>query len=213
VRWQLELVSGPEIEPVTLAEMRRHLRMFEDVTDEDADITALITGAREWVEDYTGRILMDQTWRLSIDQTGDLWLDPAATSVIVSDDPDSPGFYLRRSPILAIVSVNTVDADGAETLVDTADYELRAADSKFPFLVPTSTATWRDANLRIEFRAGFADLTGSPQDDAGVVPERFKQAMKLWVEAHYDRDEKMMQQLLDAAENIAKRLKGQVGFA
>ena len=46
-----------------------------------------------------------------------------------------------------------------------------------------------------------------------MVPERFKQAMKLWVEAHYDRDEKMMQQLLDAAENIAKRLKGQVGFA
>ena len=213
MRWQLELVSGPEIEPVTLAEMRRHLRMFEDVTDEDADITALITGAREWVEDYTGRILIDQTWRLSIDQTGDLWLDPATTSVIVSDDPDSPGFYLRRSPILAIVSVNTVDADGAETLVDTADYELRAADSKFPFLVPTSLATWQDANLRIEFRAGFADLTGSPQDDAGVVPERFKQAMKLWVEAHYDRDEKMMQQLLDAAENIAKRLKGQVGFA
>ena len=63
--WALELVSGPEIEPVTLAEAKRHLREYDDVTTNDADITALIQGAREWVEQYTARALIDQTWRLT----------------------------------------------------------------------------------------------------------------------------------------------------
>ena len=47
-------------------EMKRHLRCFMSVTDEDADITNLIAAAREWAEDYTGRALVDQTWRLSL---------------------------------------------------------------------------------------------------------------------------------------------------
>ena len=57
----LERLTQPEMEVVTLAEMKRHLRLFSSVTDEDADITALIVAAREWVEDYTGRVLVDQT--------------------------------------------------------------------------------------------------------------------------------------------------------
>lgn len=210
MRWQLELVTGPEIEPVTLTEMKTHLREYSSVTTRDDEITELIQAAREWLEDYTGRVMIDQTFRLSIDQTGDLWLDDPDTSL--NDDsqqPARPGFYLRRSPILEVLSVKTVDADGEETTVAAGEYELRAAASKFPFLVPTSTATWQDSNLRITFRAGFADLTGSPQDTASVVPARFKQAMKLWTKGAYDGDEASR----EAALRLAKRLKAQVGFA
>lgn len=210
MRWSLELVSGPEIEPVTLAEAIEHLREFSSIPESTEDrITGLIEAAREWVEDYTGQVLVDQTWRLSIDQN-DTWLDESTST---EDDDDVPAIYLRKSPILAIVSLETIDADGDATEIGVGEYDLRSEDSKWPYLVPTSTATWQDSNLRITFRAGYADQTGSPQTGAEVVPERFKQAMKLWLEANYDRDEKLMKSLLEFAEKVAKPLKTHVGFA
>ena len=65
MRYALERVSGPDIEPITLAEAKRHLGEFDDVTTRDDDVSGLIQAAREWVEDYTARALIDQTWRLT----------------------------------------------------------------------------------------------------------------------------------------------------
>lgn len=45
-------------EPVTLAEARAHCRVLS--TDEDTLITALIVAAREWVENFTGHILVQR---------------------------------------------------------------------------------------------------------------------------------------------------------
>lgn len=206
MRWQLEVVTGPEQEPISLEDMKTHLREYAG-TSRDEEITELIQAAREWIEEYTGQVCFDQTIRLSIDWN-DTWLD-ANESVSEIDDSSVPAIYLRRAPILEIVSVNTVDADGAETTIATSEYELRAAASKWPYLVPTSSGTWQESNLRITFRAGFADTTGSPQDDASVVPARFKQAMKLYASGVYDRDEHSS----EAAMHLAKTLKAQVGFA
>lgn len=203
MRWQLELVSGPEIEAVSLAEMKTHLREYSG-TSRDEEIEELIQAAREWLEEYTGQVMIEETWKLSIDQN-DQWLDEE-TSTEMTDDLD---FYLRRSPVMAVVSVKTVDAAGTETTVDSSQYELRAGDSRFPFLVPLSGATWQDSNVRITFRAGYADRTSSPQQDASVVPARFKQAMKMWASGVYDKDEHSS----EAAMHLAKTLKAQVGFA
>ena len=188
----LERVSNPDIEPVTLAEAKRHLRVSESVTAEDDDIASLIVVAREWVEDYTGRALIDQTWRLTINQPGFVSGDT------VGGYQSSPGYYagrllwpdrtgellLRRAPVLAITSFVSVDDAGAETAVDEDSYELREADSKWPRLLALNGATWGAGNFRITFRAGFAERTGSPQQDATVIPARFKYAIKLLV-AHY----------------------------
>jgi hypothetical protein len=107
---------------------------------------------------------------------------------------------LRKSPAIEITSINEVDADGTETLVDPLTYELREADSKWPSVAPISGGLPR--NARIVFRAGYVDRTGSPVQDIQMIPQRFKQAVKLWVEAMYDRDEKMMGILLGAAESL-----------
>lgn len=207
----LERVTDPDIEPVTLAEMKTHLRCFDDISDEDSAITALIVGAREWVEDFTGRALIDQAWRLTINQQAN------STSDFVGGVTPGTGYYceafqwqrqgeilLRKSPVLAVTAFASVDAAGAETAIASDSYELREADSKWPRIVGLNGATWTAGVLRITYRAGFADRTGSPQESAAVVPERFKQAMKLWVEAMYDRDEKMMSLLLDTAERLIK---------
>lgn len=210
MRWLLELVSGPEIEVITLERMKRELREYSGITTRDDDITAKIAAAREWLEDDTGRVMVDETWRLSIERTGDLFTNYAvpARSLYGTSLP-TRDVYLRRSPVLAITSVVTIDAEGAETAVDAGDYQLRDADSKWPMLVPIGSGTWGSGNVRITFRAGFADRTGSPQEDATVVPERFKQAMILWVKANYDGDEKSM----DAAKALAMPLRAHIGFA
>jgi uncharacterized phiE125 gp8 family phage protein len=66
MRFVLERVTAPESEPVSLAEMRQQVHEFADITANDVQYASLITTAREWVEDFTGRALIDQKWRLTI---------------------------------------------------------------------------------------------------------------------------------------------------
>ncbi len=207
----LERVSDPDLEPVTLAEMKRHLRV--DSSDFDDDISGLIKTGREWVEDYTGRALIDQGWRLTIDRTRSLVGDTVGGFVSNA----AFGYYcgvcvptplnellLRKSPVLAISSFVTVDAAGDETAVDAATYQLREADGKWPRIVPLSGALWTASTLRIAYRAGYADRVSSPQQDASVVPDRYKQAIKLYGEALFDRDKDLMPLLMKTAENCVR---------
>lgn len=214
LRIVLERVTEPDIEPVTLAEAKVHLREYDTLaTAKETQISALITAAREWAEDYTGRALIDQRWRLTV---GDRAVtDSVSEPSCACQESEAKGteIYLRKSPVLAIVSFVSVAADGTETAVDAADYELVEADSKWPRLVAQNGASWSGKQHRIVFRAGYADRDVSPAEDASEVPERFKQAVKLWVEAHYDRDERTMALLLETAEKILKAERVELGFA
>jgi hypothetical protein len=221
MQFVLERVTDPEFEPVTLAEMRLHLRTYGDDTDEDNLLEGLITSAREWVEDYTARALVDQTWRLTINQ------QTFVSGDTVGGFTTAPGYYagrfdwfqrvgqimLRKAPVLAITSFVTLDQDGAETTIDASTYQLREAASKWPRLSAKSGANWGTGDFQITFRAGFADTTSSPQQGAEVVPDRYKQAIKLWVEAHYDRDPANMPLLLKTAETLIKPERAELSLA
>src|SRR5690348_11329574 len=61
----LAVLIGPTAEPVTLAEMKTHLRV--DNTDEDANLIADIAAARDWIEERTSMRMMTQTWRWTVD--------------------------------------------------------------------------------------------------------------------------------------------------
>lgn len=211
-RIALELVSGPEIEPVTLAEAKRHLGEFDDVTDNDDDIEALIVGAREWVEDYTSRALIDQTWRLTIGDSSVVDAVGAPACTCARSESTGTEIFLRRSPIIAITSFAQVAADGTETVLDPAGYELREAGSKWPRVVAIDGSSWISGQYRITFRAGYANRDVSPADSAEVVPNRFKQAMKLWIEANYDRGD-MMKTLLDTATSLIRAERADLGLA
>ncbi len=97
---------------------------------------------------------------------------------------------------------------GASNFHDPRIYARFADAARAAGIVPLNGITWPTsgifAGFRITFRAGFADRLGSPQQDADVVPVRFKQAMKLWAEANYDRDPIMMPLLLKVAEQLVK---------
>ncbi len=222
MRFTLQRLTQPAIEPVSLAEIIQHVREYTTIdTATQNELTGLVTAAREWVEDYTGRALVDQTWRLTL--LGRPGSYAGGDNVYGTHDGRLPvgyGYYsgqlqigrqgeipLQKSPLLQITKFVTLDAAGLETDVDAATYELRDGGAKWPRVVALNGATWSTwltGDMRIEYRAGFADQTGSPQTGAEVVPERFKQAIKLWVEANYNRDEKMMPLLLKTAEDIIR---------
>lgn len=60
---KIKLISAPDTEPITLAELKLHLRL-DSGTVEDVLLTSIIQAARERVEDITRRALLTQTWEL-----------------------------------------------------------------------------------------------------------------------------------------------------
>lgn len=60
----LQMVDGPEINPVTLEEAKTHLRITHDADDDM--LRRYINSATRWVEDFTHRKLISQTWDLTL---------------------------------------------------------------------------------------------------------------------------------------------------
>ena len=213
MRFVLERVTNPEIEPVSLTEMKLHLGEFDDITTRDDEVSNVIAAAREWAEDFTGRALIDQTWRLTFGDTSAVDVVSSPSCACAPSEERGAHVYLRKSPAISIVSFVSVDADGAETAVDAANYELREADSKWPRVVGLNGASWGSGLYRIVFRAGYANRDVSPAEGAEEVPERFKRAIRLYGEALLDRDERMMQVLIDTATGLLKPERVEIGFA
>lgn len=197
----VERLSNPEIEPMTLEEGRLALSEFAGVTDRDAEIAALITAAREWVEGFTGRTLIDTAWRLSLESE-------------VGDPPSSVnGILLRRSPVIEVTRVDR-GADTEEDEIDIAGYVVRDARTKFPrlFAIGGSSLTPTAGGvLRVTFRAGYADMSDS-SGSAADVPERYRTAMKWFMLANYDPDEQS-EARLERAEAIIRPECADYGFA
>lgn len=155
--WQLKRVSGPEIEPVTLAEVKAHAKIDPDITGDDQTIEDVyIPAAREAVEDYTLRTLCESTWELKAREfpCGEL--------------------FLPRGPVLAILGISYLQNDG--TRVDITDFQ-QALEQSPPWLSPAVGRVWPvsrcdDGAVVVTYRAGFAGA-GSPADASGV-PARIK---------------------------------------
>ncbi len=150
---------NPVVEPVTLADAKTHLRITH--ASEDALIAGLVAAAREEVERQTGIALIDQDWRLALDD----W--PAANPV-----------FLARHPVAQILSVTVYDADGAASLVPATDYQLDANSRPARLLFSKQPQPGRCMNgIEIDFRAGF----GASGAD---VPDLLKRAI-LILTAHW----------------------------
>ena len=76
------LIEGPAVEPVSLAEVKEHLRV--DGPDEEPLIVALITTARLTIEHLAGLALVTQRWAVVLDA----W--PDATAIELPVAPVAP---------------------------------------------------------------------------------------------------------------------------
>lgn len=169
---------APTVEPVSLTEMKLHLR--EDADGQDSLITALIKAAREKVEIETRRALVTQTQILRLD--GFPRSDTAAMAIEVPNPP-----------LQSVTSIQYVDESGATQTLDAADYLVDTA-SEPARITPVYNGSWPIARAQINavtvtFVAGYAPGSGSPTDYAANVPEGLKAAIKLLVGAWYEHRE------------------------
>lgn len=142
-------------EPVTLEQAKAHCRVLHD--DEDNLINALIIAAREWVEHFTGHILVKReiVQRLN-------WSAPRLFAWPIADDAEP--------------SVSYLDSDGAPQTL--ADARLIFGNS-YAQIAPAFGANWPTAYgpVTVTVEAGY----GSPED----VPQSLKQAMLLLIGHYY----------------------------
>jgi uncharacterized phiE125 gp8 family phage protein len=149
---RVRVITGPSIEePVTLAEAKLHLRV--DTTDEDSLITGLIVAARMAAEHETGRALINQTLRLTLDAF-----------------PADGAIELLRPPVASITQVQYVDTAGATQTLSSTLYSLDSASAfATHYLLPSYGSTWpatRDQanSVWVDYVAGYgAAATAVPQ--------------------------------------------------
>ena len=153
----------PTIEPVTLTEIKNHLRIYDN-TDSDTELTTLIKDGREYVESTTGRALITQTFELKLD-----------------------GFEvctkIPRPPLQSITSIQYQDGNNVTQTLAASNYTVDA-DSEPGRLVQSSSGTYPSTYddldaVTITFVAGYGST-------AADVPEIFKRAIKLYVEKMFD---------------------------
>lgn len=154
-------LTPPAAEPVTLAEVKAHLRL--DASDEDTLLAGLMRAAREHLEGQTGLALIARTFRLYLD-----------------DWPDANVIQIGRGPVQTVESVTVYDAAGTPVEADTAGYVLDGTARPARLLLPERPGTARAVNgIEIEFTAGFGE-------SGADVPDTLKRALLLHVAAMFE---------------------------
>jgi uncharacterized phiE125 gp8 family phage protein len=157
MNWSLNKITEPEIEPVTLAELK--LQTHITFTDQDAILNSYIKAARVQAEEYQRQSYITQTWELSFDGY-----------------PEFP-IFLLRPPVQSLVSVKIYDEDNVETsmaldnfYLDTSSTPARlcfAEDGEWPL-----TYLRKIDAVKIRYDTGFGD-------DTTDVPENIRHAIML----------------------------------
>ncbi|KGF67449.1 hypothetical protein LL06_22265 [Hoeflea sp. BAL378] len=143
----------PLAEPVTLAELKAHLRI--DAGDEDALLEDLIRVARAHLEAVTGVALMSQGFLLALD-----------------DWPRGAVIQLMRTPVQSIDAILVYDAQGEPQALSLSDMLLDATARPARLVMKQRPRPGQPINgIEIEFTAGFSS--------ANEIPPELKRAMLL----------------------------------
>lgn len=166
----LIVITPPDVEPVTLAEAKTHLRV--DISTDDTLIETLIAVARDYVE-RTSRprlALITQTWRYITDE----W-------------PKEDMIELRPYPLQRVASISYTNDAGVTVTIPSTDYVVDTS-SEPGRLRLKSSVSWPSTTLQvlnglaIEFDAGFGD-SGSD------IPPALRQEILLLVAHWYENRE------------------------
>lgn len=177
------LTVPPSVEPVLLADAKQQARI--DTTADDTLVGYLITGARQWVEQYTGRALITQTWQLWLDfwpGAMELWWDGVRQGPVTGLDRVSY-IVLPRPPLVSVNSVQYFDNTDTGTVWDVSNYFVDTIRSPGRVALRLG-AVWpvpeRLTNgIMVEYIAGYGG-------DGTSVPEAIKTAIRQLVAHWYE---------------------------
>ena len=161
----INIIAPPEDEPVTLDEAKAFARIEDDYEDEL--IETLISAAREFVENATGRSFI------------------AATYLYTARGFDCDLIRLPRSPLISVESAIYRGRDGAEHELETIDYlvDTTAEPGTIePIKCWPAMGDYPDA-VKVRFVAGY-ETNDSPAQS--TIPARALVAIKALVAHWYD---------------------------
>lgn len=162
----LHIVTGPAVEPLTLDDTKVHLRVPQELHDEDGLIDTLIRSARQYVETFTQRALITQTWDWRLDAF------PCAGT----------GLQLPVANVTSVTSVTYTDMVGASQTWSSSLYQTdlpvgpHAQRARLMPAYAQSYPTTRDQlnAVVVRFVAGYGA-------DGSAVPDSLLAGMKVLI--------------------------------
>ncbi len=145
-------IVSPTEEPINAEEAMAFLRV--DDADEAPLIESLISVARQMVEDFTGRSLVEQQWKLTASE----WPDECH---------DGDEIALERTPLVSVESVKYYPASGASQATLSSDNYHVLTGPTPGLIVLSSDESWPDLYDRpdaveVRFTAGASDVADIP---------------------------------------------------
>jgi uncharacterized phiE125 gp8 family phage protein len=177
------LTVPPAVEPVALADVKQHARI--DSSADDTLVTSLITAARQWVEQYTNRAIINQTWQMAFDlwpTVAEDWWDGLRDGPVTN--PGRVGFIcLPRPPLVSVNSVTYFDNADTGTVWPSSNYFVDTVRQPGRLALRMG-ATWPQPTrltngIVIEYIAGYGGSAAS-------VPETIKTAIRQLVTHWYE---------------------------
>lgn len=166
----LVLLTPPAAQPVSVADLKAHLRIDHD--EEDERLSAFIAAATsrfDGRDGILGRALLTQQWRLTL---------PAF----------APSITVPLPPCQTVDSITYVDTAGATLTVDASTYVVSGLGGDLPAVIEPAygaewpaTRTMREA-VTVTFTAGYGD-------DAADTPEPIRAAIRLLAAHLYEHRE------------------------
>ena len=158
--WSWVVTTPAVSEPVSLADMKEHLKV--DISDDDDLITSQIVAARKWIEFYCNRSLPSQTLTAFFDVF--------------------PYYYiymiLPQSPVVSVNSIKYIDTDGVEQTWDSSKYKVDTKNSPAR-VAPAYGESWPSA--RVEMNALYIEYVAGES----TVSEDIIHALKMMVGTMY----------------------------
>ncbi len=187
----LDLLTAPVKEPITTAVTKAHLQVEFD--DDNALIDALITAARQHVEEFTRRALVTQTWKLHLDEFP--WS---------SGEP----IFVPKPPLQSVTSITYIDPAGDTQTWSSSLYQVTtpAGDqASHGRILPASSEIYPSTQQQME-AVTITYVAGYGLGDGGAVPEGILAAMKLLIGSWYTNRESIskgsMEKIPDGVDAI-----------
>lgn len=160
-KWKV--TTAPTVEPVTTTELKTFARI--DSTYEDTLLASFIVAARQNIEKYLNRGLVEQTITMYMD-----WFGPVID--------------LPMPPVMSVTSFKFIYEDGTSETVDSDYYELENSDKSARIILLDDaifpTASDKDySGYQFIYKSGYGAL-------AANVPDNIKIALMLWASIMYD---------------------------
>jgi uncharacterized phiE125 gp8 family phage protein len=166
---RVSLVTAPTYEPLTTAEAKLHLRV--DVSDDDALIASLITAARQYVENFTRRLLMPQTIDVGYDAF------------------PCEEWFVPRCPVQSVTSISYYDGTGSVQTWGSSNYVTDIPVGPYgqlPRIAPASGVSYpatqdRVNAVTVRLVCGYGTGAQNEATQQAAVPAGIKAAMKLLI--------------------------------